>query len=168
MVEDRAHGRLLASKNPGMDFKERDRDRARAASSQSAPASAGAVSMGHPKRLLDLTAAAEQEGLPLQVVCPTCGKSVNPEELTIDEVDEELAIESVSTAHGSLLTSQGISRRFHIPVKIIDDLARREVMPHYRVKGIDQPLFHRVESKEWIKRNLFQRVEGGELVPPVI
>lgn len=52
--------------------------------------------MGHPKMLLDLTAA-EQDGLPLQVVCPTCGKSVNPEELTIDEEDEELAIESVAT-----------------------------------------------------------------------
>jgi hypothetical protein len=68
------------------------------------------MTMGDPKRLLDLTAA-EQEGLPLQVVCPTCGKSVNPEELTIDEEDEELAIESVSTALGSLLTSQGISSR---------------------------------------------------------
>jgi hypothetical protein len=82
--------------------------------------------------------------------------------------NNNLEIESVTTALGRLHAACVVSRRFNVPVNIINDLARDGFMPHYRVKGVDQPLFHAQESKDWIIANLIERVEGRKLLPPVL
>lgn len=78
------------------------------------------------------------------------------------------SFETVKTAIGTLHTAQSIAKRFFLHVPTILSLADGGFIPHYRVKGIEQPLFEVNETKAWVASNLVEHVEGEKLPAPKI
>jgi len=74
-----------------------------------------------------------------------------------------LEIEKVTTARGVLHTAAGIAARYGVSEKIIRESVDANFMPHYRVRGLADPLFDASESKEWIANNLIEHSAGRKL-----
>lgn len=69
---------------------------------------------------------------------------------------------------GALYNAEDISKRFSVPVAVIREMVMQGHMPHYRIKGIEEPFFRLPEAKEWISNNLIERIKGRKLVPPQV
>jgi hypothetical protein len=78
--------------------------------------------------------------------------------IPIDELDFPVA--------GKLVTVTHLARQSLIPKSIIEEVV--PFMPHYRVRGIAEPLFKTSEANAWIRQNLIQRIEGDKLPPSQI
>lgn len=63
---------------------------------------------------------------------------------------------------GSLKTAQQISENIQISKDRILELAEGHYMPHWRIDG-KEPLFQLAEVKEWVAKNLLDRIEGSQL-----
>lgn len=74
-----------------------------------------------------------------------------------------LVATSIATAIGNLHTVASISTRFNISDQTIRELTASGIMPHYRVRGFDDPLFKAAEAREWIANNLIKKYGGTEL-----
>ena len=77
-------------------------------------------------------------------------------------------MQSVKTAKGNLYTAEGVANRFYIPVDSVKELSANGFMPHYRIRGIEEPLFELNETKEWIAANLIEHTSGEKLPAPKI
>ena len=76
--------------------------------------------------------------------------------------------EPTRTAIGKLYTSQDIEQKSGVPAATLIALAAQGLIPHYRVKGSDQPLFKSAETKTWIAENLYEYRAGEPLPAPKI
>jgi hypothetical protein len=79
-----------------------------------------------------------------------------------------LDFEHVRTAIGNLHTSEAVHKLFGVPTDTISELTSSGFMPHYKVRGIQEPLFKLSETKEWIGKNLIEHHEGQNLPPSKI
>lgn len=72
---------------------------------------------------------------------------------------EKDKVEYLGTPIGKLLTVYGVSRKFNIPIEVLEEVA--PLMPHYSIKGYDGMYFFIPgEAKQWIGDNLIRRQEG--------
>jgi hypothetical protein len=72
-------------------------------------------------------------------------------------------VESVHTPLGELLTAAGVHKRFGISEEVTNDLTCSGFMPHYKVKGISEPLYRIGEIRTWLTSNLVEHYGGDEL-----
>lgn len=78
--------------------------------------------------------------------------------------NKEVEIESVKTVVGTLLTADGIAKKYGIPLAVINEVGN--FIPHVKVRGIDSLLYDPREAKGWITQNLVKRIQG-EALPPL-
>jgi hypothetical protein len=77
-------------------------------------------------------------------------------------------MESVKTAIGNLYTADAVASRFYLPLPSVKELSANGFMPHYRIRGIEEPLFELHETKEWVAENLIEHTAGEKLPSPKI
>src|SRR5437879_3907478 len=77
--------------------------------------------------------------------------------------------DSIRTPCGTLYGVVGICSRMPVlKPEIIRELSVSGFMPHYKVRGFDEPLFKIDKVKDWAVENLIERVLGQPMLPPKI
>jgi hypothetical protein len=92
-------------------------------------------------------------------VVPVIVPAANPSDSRPVDFDK------VSTELGTLYTVEALHHRLpYIDAETARQLTADNAMPHYKVRGLTEPLFDIHEIKKWAANNLIQRERGEDLL----
>ena len=89
-------------------------------------------------------------------VSPAPSAAVEPKLLDFDKVSTEL---------GTLYTAQALHEKLpYVDLETARQLTAENTMPHYKVRGLSEPLYDIQEIKSWATKNLIEHEKGENLL----